>query len=145
MADGQEKNGWNEWSKHIIKELERLNDSSDKLRESIHNSNLEIAKLKGLEKEIAELKAGIALVKAEVEKSALAFEGRVDERIKTLIKDIDDNVADMKSVTEKLVERITTLEKYKAYTWGIGVAVVVLVTILISIAALFDWGSITGN
>jgi len=57
MSDNQEKNGWNEWSKHIIRELERLNESSEKLREGIQDSNLEITKLKGLEKEIVELKS----------------------------------------------------------------------------------------
>lgn len=142
MSDVQERNGWNEWSKHIIKELERLNESSDKLRESIHNSNLEIAKLKGLEKDITELKAGIAIVKAEVEKSAIAFEGRVDGRIRALIKDIDNNVIDMKNSTEKIVERLTSLENYKAYTWGIGIAVLALISIIISILALFDWSSV---
>lgn len=142
MSDVQERNGWNEWSKHIIKELERLNESSDKLRESIHNSNLEIAKLKGLERDISELKAGIAIVKAEVEKTAIAFEGRVDGRIRALIKDIDNNVIDMKTSTEKIVERLTSLENYKAYTWGIGIAVLALISIAISILALFDWSSI---
>ena len=143
--DGEQKNGWNEWSKHIIRELERLNSSSEKLREDIQKTNLELAKLKGVEREIGELKGGVAQVKAEMEKSSFKLESRVDERIKMLIKDIDDNVADTKSFVQVLTDRITSLENYKNYVIGIGVAVGVIITFLISIAALFDWGSIMGN
>ncbi|MDG1950524.1 MAG: hypothetical protein P8J32_06965 [bacterium] len=143
--EGQQKNGWNEWSKHIIRELERLNSSSEKLREDIQSTNLELAKLKAVEREIGELKAGVAQVKAEVEKSSFKFETRVDERIKTLIKDIDVNVFDTKTAVQTLTDRITSLENYKNYVIGIGVAVGIIITFLISIAALFDWGTITGN
>lgn len=31
----QQGNGWNEWSKHVLKELERLNDNYEGLREQM--------------------------------------------------------------------------------------------------------------
>lgn len=142
MADGQEKNGWNEWSKHIIHELERLNESSEKLREGIQGSNLEIAKLKGLEREIGELKNCVAQIKNEIEKSSFKFESRVDDRIKTLIKDIDDNVVDVKDSTKDIVDRLNKLENYKNFVVGIGVAVGIIITFIVSVLALFDWGSL---
>jgi len=143
MSDNQEKNGWNEWSKHIIRELERLNENSEKLREGIQDSNLEITKLKGLEKEIVELKSGVTSIKNEIEKSSYKFQARVDERIKTLIKEINENVVEVKNSTDSLIERISKLEDYKSYIVGIGVAVGIIITFIISVLALFDWGSIT--
>jgi predicted RNase H-like nuclease (RuvC/YqgF family) len=144
MAEEQ-KNGWNEWSKHIIRELERLNANSEKLREDIQKTNLELTKLKGVEKEISALKQGVNQVKDEIEKNSFRFENRVDDRIKTLIKDIDKNVMDTKYSVKRLTTRITTLEKYRSYVVGIGVAVGVIIAFLMSIAALFDWGAITGD
>ena len=37
---------WNEWSNHVLKELERLNDCYEKLVESVQDARTEIAMLK---------------------------------------------------------------------------------------------------
>lgn len=37
MPDINHQNGWNEWSKHILKELERLNACYEKLDERVQN------------------------------------------------------------------------------------------------------------
>ncbi len=52
-------NGWNEWSKYVLKELKRLNDCYEKLDEKIDkiNSRLTLAQAK-----IAGLGAMISLV-----------------------------------------------------------------------------------
>lgn len=46
-----EKNGWNEWSKFVLKELERLNTCYERLDEKLDNMTNEITALK--------LKAGV--------------------------------------------------------------------------------------
>lgn len=143
--ENQQKDGWNEWSKHIIKELERLNGSTEKLREEIQKSNLEIAKLKSAEKEINELKHGLALIKGEIEKSSFKFESEVDRKIKSLIKDIDSNVFSIKDSSQSLIDRISVLENYKSYVIGIAVAVGVIISFIISVVALFDWGTLGGK
>ena len=35
MASGEDTNGWNEWSKHVLKELERLNQNYESLNNKI--------------------------------------------------------------------------------------------------------------
>lgn len=41
----QEPNGWREWSKHVLKELERLNKEINKLNQRVSNLEVEVAKL----------------------------------------------------------------------------------------------------
>tara|TARA_R100000544_G_scaffold36784_2_gene25795 strand:+ start:525 stop:854 length:330 start_codon:yes stop_codon:yes gene_type:complete len=77
MANG-EQNGWNEYSKLVIAELERLNDG-------INNLNTEIQDLK---REIAELK-----VKEDFAKELWKWKQAVDEvaspsQLKSTVKDV---------------------------------------------------------
>jgi hypothetical protein len=79
MANG-EQNGWNEYSKLVISELERLNDGIAKL-------NVEIQDLKG---EIKELK-----VKEDFAKEIWKWKQAVDEvasptQLKYTIKDVSN-------------------------------------------------------
>jgi len=34
-ANGLSENGWNEWSRHVLKELERLNDNYEKIQSDV--------------------------------------------------------------------------------------------------------------
>lgn len=40
------ENGWGEWSKHVLKELERLNDCYGGLQKEVQKVRIEIAMLK---------------------------------------------------------------------------------------------------
>jgi len=40
------ENGWNEWSRHVLSELERLSDNCDKINEKLMIISSEIASLK---------------------------------------------------------------------------------------------------
>ena len=42
----QKSNGWNEWSKHVLAELERLNDKSDTLTNEMRDVQIKLATLK---------------------------------------------------------------------------------------------------
>jgi DNA repair exonuclease SbcCD ATPase subunit len=55
MAD--EQNGWNEYSKLVINELERLNEGISNLNGQILELKHEIVKLKGKEESIKDLKS----------------------------------------------------------------------------------------
>jgi predicted nucleic acid-binding Zn-ribbon protein len=79
MANG-EQNGWNEYSKLVIAELERLNDG-------ITNLNVEIQDLK---QQIAELK-----VKEDFAKELWKWKQAVDEvaspsQLQTTLQDVND-------------------------------------------------------
>jgi len=49
-------NSWTEWSQHVLKELERLNDSYESLREDNQDIKEEFAKLNAVKQDVAELK-----------------------------------------------------------------------------------------
>ena len=59
MAENGEKtNGWNEWSKHVLKELERLNTNYESLHDKIDSIKEDVGE------EISTLKNDITKVKA---------------------------------------------------------------------------------
>jgi len=46
MENDEMTNGWHEWSKHVLKELERLNDSYEKIEDKLNNLCLNYASFK---------------------------------------------------------------------------------------------------
>lgn len=74
------QNGWNEYSKLVLKELETLADSIDNLRTEIQSVKQEIAKMQVREDKVKELEA---------------WRSRMDEaatptQIKEIVKQVDD-------------------------------------------------------
>ena len=43
---GGAQNGWNEWSKHVLAELGRLNDKSDQLSRELQDVQIKLATLR---------------------------------------------------------------------------------------------------
>ena len=56
MSGDEARNGWNEWSKHVLKELQRLNNGQDSIKEEIHGIKSSMSKLSILENQVDELK-----------------------------------------------------------------------------------------
>lgn len=46
MADGCDNNGWTEWRKHVLLEIERINENLEKMNEKHIVLCVEVAKLK---------------------------------------------------------------------------------------------------
>ncbi len=55
MSENQ--NGWNEWSRHILKELERLNENYEGLRVMNEEIKVELSKASSAREEVMELKS----------------------------------------------------------------------------------------
>ena len=62
MSTGNDQNGWNEYSKLVINELERLNEGIKNLNEEIQSLKQEITQLKTREDNVRELKEWKAAV-----------------------------------------------------------------------------------
>lgn len=45
MSSQEPNSGWGEWSKHVLKELERLNKEINKLNKRVSDLEVEVAKL----------------------------------------------------------------------------------------------------
>ena len=80
MSDSSGQNGWNEYSRLVLKELESLNDSLESLKGEIQLVNQEIAKMQVKEDKVDELRQ---------------WKERVDEvaspsQMRALVKNVDD-------------------------------------------------------
>lgn len=56
MAEDKQSNGWNEYSKLVLKELETLADSVDALRTELQEVRRDIAKIETRESKVDEIK-----------------------------------------------------------------------------------------
>ena len=57
MSDDNNQNGWNEYSKLVLKELESLADSIDNLNSEVQGVKQELIEMKARESRIDEIKA----------------------------------------------------------------------------------------
>jgi|TARA_R100000501_G_scaffold7675_1_gene15971 cell division septum initiation protein DivIVA len=76
-------NGWNEYSKLVINELERLNDSISKLNKEIQSLKQEITEMKVREDAVSELKAWKSAVDEVSSPSQLKYVIKDVEKLKT--------------------------------------------------------------
>tara|TARA_R110002051_G_scaffold305895_1_gene376178 strand:+ start:3893 stop:4219 length:327 start_codon:yes stop_codon:yes gene_type:complete len=83
------QNGWNEYSKLVINELERLNDGINNLNQEIQSLKKEIVQLKGKEETVQELKV---------------WKQAIDEVASpTQLKELSDSVSDLKTFKTQAV------------------------------------------
>ena len=61
-----ETNGWNEWSRHVLKELERLNENYESLRNVNEEIKTELANVIGVRDDVEDLKAWRLRIAASV-------------------------------------------------------------------------------
>lgn len=109
MSNGNE-NGWNEWAKHVLTELDRLLDANEHLREGFEAFKLEIAKelVRKIELE--------AVQKSVNELNNRRFEDLATVRTETRIE--VQKVQDDVSRIEKDHSRQLTELQLKAGVWG---------------------------
>ncbi len=88
MADGSQ-NGWNEYSRLVLKELETLADGIDGLRGELQEVKQELAKMQVREDKVTEL---------------VKWKARIDEvSSPTQMKDLKDEVEDLKLFKTKAI------------------------------------------
>jgi len=100
--------GWNEWSKHILKELERLNNNYEGLRTEISKVQRDITELKTKHSDVDDIKDWKKRMEESVSPSQLA----------DLRKDVDD------------------LKSFKAKSITIFAGVQLVITIVLALLAL---------
>ena len=89
MSDTDPQNGWNEYSRLVLKELESLSDSLDNLNTQIQDVKQELIEIKAREDRIDELRS---------------WKDRVDEVVSpSQLKELIDNVSNLNSFKTKAV------------------------------------------
>lgn len=85
----EDKNGWNEYSRLVLKELESLSNSLDSLKDELHNVKQELAKMREREDKVDQLRA---------------WKARVDDVVSpTQLKDMVDQVGELRTFKVKAV------------------------------------------
>lgn len=99
-----EQNGWNEYSRLVLKELETLSDSIEGLRSEVQNVKQEIAKMQVREDKVDELKA---------------WKEKVDEVASpTQMKEMVASIEELKTFKTKAVTIFAVVQfTMAAYVW----------------------------
>lgn len=101
---GDHQNGWNEYSRLVLKELETLSDGIEGLREELQTVKQEIAKMQVKEDKVDELKA---------------WKEKLDEIASpTQLKEVIINVEELKTFRTKAVTIFAVVQfGMAAYIW----------------------------
>lgn len=137
----EEKDGWREWSKHILNALERLDKQLDTVRNDINKANLDIAKLGYLSTSLMEVENKLALIREDITAQSESFKAAVssledDDSInfKKLEDKVDALIKRFDAKDEVMNKRVTDLERFETRTrtigWIIGTVLLALIGML---------------
>lgn len=104
MMSGEHQNGWNEYSRLVLKELETLSDGIDGLRAELQTVKQELAKMQVKEDKVDELKA---------------WKEKLDEIASpSQLKEVIINVEELKTFRTKAVTIFAVVQfAMAAYIW----------------------------
>jgi len=133
MSELENNNGWTEWSKYILKELEKLGENCDSLAEEINGLNVELTKISGMKHAINDLKDWKSSVDEAVNIDDL-------KNIKSYYinnKDIKSSIDTIKETAKKQQEKIEELESFKTKVYTVIAVASFLVTTAIALIKVF--------
>lgn len=141
MAEnGAKSNGWNEWSKHVLKELERLNSNYENLGEKIDS-------IKGdVREEISDIKTDLTKVKAmghtldEIKVWKKSYEDAAVLKTQVEVKSWKaamDEVASPSQVKE-ISKKVESLDKFKTQAVTIFLVAQAIVGLAIALIKIYE-------
>ena len=116
MSNIENNNGWNEWSKYVLKELEKLGEICDSLSEEIGKLNIELTKISGIKHAIHDIKEWKTTVEETVNINDLNNIKQFyinNKEVKTLIDSI-------KETLKKYDEQIEDYKRFKTKVYAVG-------------------------
>jgi hypothetical protein len=116
MPGLESNNGWNEWSKYVLKELEKLGEICDSLADEINGLNLELTKISGIKHAINELKEW----KTGVEETTNLNDLQSLKNFYINNKDIKDSIDSIKETLKKYEDQIEDYKRFKTKVYAIA-------------------------
>lgn len=127
MQELENNNGWNEWSKYVLKELEKLGEICDSLADEINGLNVELTKISGIKHAINELKEWKTNVEETTNlndlqslKSFYINNKDIKDSIDSNNKDIKNSIDSIKETLKKYEEQIEDYKKFKTKVYAIA-------------------------
>lgn len=130
---GSENNSWTEWSKHVLKELERLGENCDSLSEEISKLNVELTKISGIKHAISDIKDWKDSIDESVNLDDL-------KNIKSFYinnKELKVSFDSLKDTVKKQQDKIDELEKFKTTVYTAIAIASFLVTTAVALIKVF--------
>lgn len=116
MPGLESNNGWNEWSKYVLKELEKLGEICDSLADEINALNVELTKISGIKHAINELKEW----KTNVEETTNLNDLQSLKQFYINNKDIKDSIESLKDTLKKYEDQIDDYKRFKTKVYAIA-------------------------
>lgn len=113
---GLENNGWNEWSKYVLKELEKLGEICDSLADEINGLNVELTKISGIKHSINDLKDW----KTSVEEATNLNDLQSLKAFYINHKDVQQSIDSIKETLKKYEEQLDDYKKFKTKVYAIA-------------------------
>lgn len=116
MPGLENNNGWNEWSKYVLKELEKLGEICDSLADEINKLNVELTKISGIKHAVNDLKDWKTNVEETTNLNDL-------QSLKTFYinnKDIKESIESLKETLKKYEDQIEDYKKFKTKVYAIA-------------------------
>lgn len=133
MPGLENNSGWNEWSKYVLKELEKLGEICDSLADEINGLNVELTKISGIKHSINDLKDW----KTNVEEATNLNDLQSLKSFYINNKDIKDSIDSIKDTLKKYEEQIEDYKKFKTKVYAIAGVLSFLLATGLTIARIF--------
>jgi|TARA_R110000787_G_scaffold183444_1_gene295384 chromosome segregation ATPase len=113
-----ETNGWNEWSKHVLKELERLTQSSEAMQKELQEFKVDITREIAKKSEVEEIKDELTSHKLARIEDLSALKENIVKTMTEIQKDHNKELADLNRNHSVSIAVLKSDLKNKAGTWG---------------------------
>jgi len=133
MSEIENNNGWNEWSKYVLKELEKLGEICDSLADEINGLNVELTKISGIKHTINDLKDW----KSHVEDIVNINDLNSIKAFYITNKDIKDTIDSIKEAIKKQEEQIDDYKKFKTKVYAIAGVLSFLLATSLTVLRIF--------
>lgn len=129
-----EQNGWNEWSKVVLTELERLTESNKDLAEEFQNFRLEVAKEIASKKEVAIIKEELSTQKLAQQEALSTAKEDYNKKLSELESKFDSKLATLDQKHSVELATLNTDFKTKSGAYGmLGSLLGVIIAIAIAV------------
>ena len=133
MPGLESNNGWNEWSKYVLKELEKLGEICDSLAIEINGLNVELTKISGIKHAINDLKEW----KTNVEEATNLNDLQSLKSFYINNKDIQSSIDSIKDTLKKYEEQIEDYKKFKTKVYAIAGVLSFLLATALTVMRIF--------
>ncbi len=133
MKELENNSGWAEWSKYVLKELEKLGENCENLAEEINTFNIELTKTSGMKHAISDFKDWKGSIEEVVNTNDL-------KNIKEFYinnKDTKASIDSIKDLIKGQQAKIEELEKFKTKVYTVVAIASFLVTTLVALIKVF--------